>query len=246
MKKLSIIFMLLMITILLAANEITADKILSKMDDNRISDSQTATIKMTVHGRRNSRTLVMKSYSRGNDDSFTEYLEPVREKGTKMLKLNDNLWIYSPSTDRIIKISGHMLRQSVMGSDLSYEDLMTETEMQEDYTATILGDEIFNERTCWKLELLAKSLDLAYSKRLIWVDKIRFIALKEELYSLSGTLLKESIIHEVFQVEKRWYPKRLTYRDVLKKGKGTEIFFEKIQFNQNIPASTFSKAALRK
>jgi hypothetical protein len=36
-----------------------------------------------------------------------------------MLKLGDQLWTFSPSTDRTIQIAGHMLRQSVMGSDMS-------------------------------------------------------------------------------------------------------------------------------
>ncbi|MEA1973314.1 MAG: outer membrane lipoprotein-sorting protein, partial [Candidatus Cloacimonadota bacterium] len=180
-----------------------------------------------------------------NDDSFTQYLSPAREKGTKMLKVDNNLWIYSPNTDRVIRISGHMLRQSVMGSDMSYEDLMTDTEMQKDYTASILGKEIFNNRSCWKLELLANSPDLAYAKRIIWIDKERFISLKEELYGMSGTLLKKTEVQEVFQIEERWFPKRLTFQDVLKKGDGTEIIFEDIKFDVEIPKSRFSKASLR-
>ena len=42
----------------------------------------------------------------------------------RMLKLDDILLTYSPQTDRIIQISGHMLKQSVMGSDFSYNDIM--------------------------------------------------------------------------------------------------------------------------
>ena len=54
-----------------------------------------------------------------------------------MLKLDKRLWIYSPSTDRTIQLSGHLLRQSVMGSDLSYEDMMEERKLSEVYTAEI-------------------------------------------------------------------------------------------------------------
>ena len=50
----------------------------------------------------------LKDFS-GEFKNFTEYLSPEREKGTKMLKLDDRLWIYSPTTDRIIQISGHLL-----------------------------------------------------------------------------------------------------------------------------------------
>lgn len=97
-----------------------ADIIIKKVDENRLTDSKVIVSKMIIHGQRVERTVEAKSWQRNIDDSFTEYLAPAREKGTKMLKLGDQLWIYSPSTDRTILISGHMLRQSVMGSDLSY------------------------------------------------------------------------------------------------------------------------------
>ena len=56
-----------------------------------------------------------------------------------MLKLNDKLWTYSPQTDRVIQISGHMLRQSVMGSDMSYNDMMEDRSLEEMYEAKLDG-----------------------------------------------------------------------------------------------------------
>ena len=64
----------------------------------------------------------MKTYARGQDDAAVLYLEPAREKGTKLLRKEDNLWLYMPRAERGQKISGHMLRQGMMGSDMSYED----------------------------------------------------------------------------------------------------------------------------
>ncbi|MDV7401853.1 outer membrane lipoprotein-sorting protein, partial [Arthrospira platensis SPKY1] len=98
-----------------------ADTILKKVEENMSSKNRVFESEMIIHGRRGSRTITSKTYSVGDKQSFTEYLSPPREAGTKMLKLEDQLWIYSPTTDRTIQISGHMLRQSVMGSDLSYE-----------------------------------------------------------------------------------------------------------------------------
>jgi outer membrane lipoprotein-sorting protein len=246
MKKLLSTIILIWGLASLNANPITAAEILRKVDENLLAETQSAQMKMIVHGRRNARTMIMQTYSRGQQDSFTEYLKPAREQGTKMLKLADNLWIYSPTTDRTIKISGHMLRQSVMGSDLSYEDLMSDTELQENYDAKILGEEEFQQRTCWKLELIANNEQQAYAKRLIWIDQERFVTLQEKLYGLSGTLLKESVVQEVFQVEDRWLPKHFIFRDALKDGKGTEIIFLEIKFNHKLPQNIFSKAALRK
>jgi outer membrane lipoprotein-sorting protein len=246
MKNALYLFIILLITTSVFSYETTAEEILRKMDENYITETRIATMKMVVHGRRNSRTVEMKTFSIGTEKSFTEYLSPARERGTKMLKLDDNLWIYSPTTDRIIKISGHMLHQSVMGSDLSYEDLMSEDRLLEDYTAKIINELNFSERDCWELYLLGNKNDLAYAKRVIIVDKETFLPLKQELYGLSGTLLKEIITKESFKIENRWYPKHFVFRDVLKGGKGTEIFFNSIEINVDIPKNKFSKASLRK
>ena len=94
---------------------------------------------MTIHGRRGSRTMKAKSWIQGVDQAFTEYLDPPRDAGTKMLKLGGQLWTFSPSTDRTIQIAGHMLRQSVMGSDMSYEDLMEDPKLQNLYEAKVDG-----------------------------------------------------------------------------------------------------------
>ncbi|MDW7679760.1 MAG: outer membrane lipoprotein-sorting protein, partial [bacterium] len=119
MKKI-MFFMILILPALLFSQTESADEILKRVDENMLSDSKIIVFKMIIHGRRGERTVEAKSWQRNTDDSFTEYLAPPREKGTKMLKLGDQLWTYSPQTDRTILISGHMLRQSVMGSDLSY------------------------------------------------------------------------------------------------------------------------------
>ena len=104
------------------AQAITAEEILTKVDENMIAKTSKSTSRMIVETRRATRTMSTVSYAKGNDIAYSEYTAPAREKGTKMLKIKDDLWLYDPSTDRVIQISGNMLKQSVMGSDLSYED----------------------------------------------------------------------------------------------------------------------------
>ncbi len=222
------------------------DEILDKIDQNMSSDSRVFTSKMIIHGRRGSRTVESKSWAAGDVKSFTEYLAPAREKDTKMLKLEDQLWMYSPSTDRTIQISGHMLRQSVMGSDLSYEDMMDDKKMRDHYDAVVVGTDTIDNRLCWLIELLAKTKDIAYEMRKIWVDQKRFIPLRQELYAKSGKLLKRMELSDVAEIENRWYPKHMLFKDMLKEGAGTEFIIEDIEFDVDIPDYRFSKAALRR
>ncbi|MCI0512505.1 outer membrane lipoprotein-sorting protein, partial [candidate division KSB1 bacterium] len=170
----------------LIAQTPSGEMILQKIDENRLSDNKIMVSRMIINGRRGNRTIEAKSWVRGIDQAFTEYLAPAREKGTKMLKLQDQLWTYSPAADRTILIAGHMLRQSVMGSDLSYEDMLEDPKLQNLYHAHIIGTETILDRPCWVLELTAKKEDIAYYSRKVWVDQTRYILLREERYARSG------------------------------------------------------------
>ena len=223
-----------------------AQTILDKVDENMVSKTEITESEMIIRGKRNVQTIGSKSYTEGNKKSFTEYLYPERERGTKMLKLEDRLWIYSPSTDRTIQLSGHMLRQSVMGSDLSYEDMMEDRKLKEIYDAVIVGEENIGERKTWILELTASVENVSYYKRKIWVDQERFIPLKEELFAKSGQLLKKTTMSDISQIDGRWYPRKVNFKDVLKSGNGTDFIIKEIQFNPTIPPYIFTKASLKK
>lgn len=252
-KKTSAFFRVLIFTCILSIGILafqippSGDWILQKIDENIGADNKIYTGKMIIQGRRGTRTIESKSWIQGDEKSFTEYLAPPREKGTKMLKLEDQLWTYSPSTDRTIKISGHMLRQSVMGSDLSYEDMMEDRRLQNLYEAKVINEELIENRLCWILELTAtEGEDIAYHSRKIWVDKERYVTLKEERFAKSGKLLKTTDVQNVSLIEDRWIPDKIIFKDALKAGKGTEFIIDSIEFNADIPDYIFSKASLRK
>jgi len=225
----------------------SADSILKKIDENQVAGSRITVYEMTIRGRRGSRTMKAKAWVQGVERAFTEYLEPAREAGTKMLKLGDQLWTFSPSTDRTIQIAGHMLRQSVMGSDMSYEDMMEDPKLQNLYVATVVGEGPLLERACWILELKARpGAEPSYHSRKVWVDKERFLPLKEERYATSGKLLKTAEIMSVRQYQQRWVAERAVFKDALKNDGGTEFVVTSIEFDAKIPEHVFSQAALRK
>ncbi|MBM3323353.1 outer membrane lipoprotein-sorting protein [candidate division WOR-3 bacterium] len=220
--------------------------ILKRIDDNVGADNRVVVAEMVITGRRGTRTIRTKSWISDTEKSFTEYLAPERERGTKMLNLGRQLWTYSPDSDRTIMISGHVLRQSVSGSDLSYEDLMEDPRLVNRYTAQTIGTDTVIGRPVWKLELTARTADVAYQQAKLWVDQERSIVLKEERYSRGGRLLKTTEVREVRQFDSRWLARSAVFRDVLKAGGGTELRLDSVWFNVNIPDSRFSKAALKK
>jgi len=241
------IILILLFSFAFGQNEMTVDEIIQAMDDNLNAKSRILTSKMVVHGRRASRTIESKNWVVGTDLAFTEYLSPPREAGTKMLKVGDKLWTYSPQTDRVIQISGHMLRQSVMGSDMSYKDMMEDESLTDLYTSTLEGSVIIEGRDHWIMVMDAKKKGLSYPKRRAWIDKEYLLPMKEELYAKSGKLLKTATMDGIKKVQGRWFPTRFIFTDELKRNsKGTEWIIDEIEFDSEIPDSRFSKALLRK
>jgi len=224
----------------------TGEAVLRRVDANIGSDSKATLATMVIHGRRGSREVGMRSWIQGMERSFTDYLSPARERGTRMLKLGDLLWTYSPATDRTLQISGHLLRNAVLGSDLSYEDLMEDPRLLNLYTATVTGSETVDGRACWVLDLRARDPGVAYPSRRIHVDQERAVVLREQRFAKSGRLLKTTEVREVAVMGGRWVPTRMVFRDANRDGGGTEFVVHRIAFDVRIPESLFSKAALRR
>jgi len=241
-----------LITIFLAVSSLTIGQqypsgktVLDKIDDNMSAKSRITTAKMEINTARGVRTMESKSWTEGNEKSFTEYLAPAREKGTKMLKLNNQLWIFSPATDRVIQISGHMLRQSVMGSDMSYEDMMNDTPLLEQYSANVTGEETIDGRKCWIVTLSAIKPEVNYQVQQMWVDQERYVPLKVDMFAKSKKILKRILFSDVQKVQGRWFPMTMLYKDMLKEGKGTKMTFVEIQLDAKIPANIFNKSSLK-
>ena len=242
-----LIFFLSFTFLFAQADDMSVQDIIKAMDNNLNAKSRVMTSKMVVHGRRASRTIESRSWVVGLDLAFTEYLSPPREAGTKMLKDGDKLWTYSPQTDRVIQISGHMLRQSVMGSDMSYKDMMEDRPLMDLYEATLESTIEIDGRDHWIVLLTAKEKGLSYPMRRAWIDREYLLPMKEELYAKSGKLLKTSTMDGIKKVQGRWFPSRFIFKDELKRNsKGTEWVIEEIEFDTEIPDARFLKARLRK
>jgi outer membrane lipoprotein-sorting protein len=244
--KLKIIILLLLVSALSFAQNYPSGKtILDKVDNNMSAKTRVLTASMEVGTERTKRTMVSKTYGEGDHKAFTEYLAPAREKGTKMLKLENQLWIYSPATDRTVQISGHMLRQSVMGSDMSYEDMMNDKPLLEQYKAEVTGTETVEGTKCWVVTLTAIIPDVNYFTRKMWVDTERFVPIKEDMFAKSGKLLKRITFSSVQKVQGRWYPMSFVYKDMLKEGPGTKMTIQEIQLDVPIPESYFNLSSLK-
>ena len=163
-----------------------------------------------------------------------------------MLKVDGQMWLYFPRAERVQKISGHMMRQGMMGSDVSYEDMMNSADFDDMYDAKVLGEEMIDGRKHWKLEATAKDSSVSYPKRIIWIDDEYRIPTKQELYALSGLLLKTRAMSEIKQIDGKNVPMKMVISDELNKGSSTTIVTESITFDIPLQDQIFSRRWLER
>jgi len=224
--------------------QMTAEEIMEKRDDNEFIHSARieATMIISQGGREIEKTMEMYSLE---EDALVEFTNAA-DRGTKYLKKEDNLWMFFPDAEDIVKISGHMLEQGFMGSDFSYQEMMESDKLTELYTFTLLEEETFNDRPCYVLEAIAvPGQKVSYYHRVTWIDKERFVGLKEELYAESGRLLKVSEIQEIEEIEGRWLPIKSIMENKLRKDTYTQFVITEIDLNPELDEDMFSLQNLR-
>jgi outer membrane lipoprotein-sorting protein len=232
-----------------AAGTPQAAALLAKIDNNEIYDSIQYEGEMVINyqGRRYVKT--MKAWARGKEFSFIEFTNSD-DAGTKYLKREGRLYVYSPDTEEVMLISGHMLKESMMGSDMSYEDTIDNNTLSARYTPSIAGSDVWKgpdgNRDCWLLELTAKKKTESYPRQKLWVDKATGDMLHCEQYALSGAKLKEySLLKIETQAGKR-FPVEMEIRDMLRKNSGTVMRMKNVILDKPIPETVFSMRNLER
>ncbi len=221
----------------------SAESIIQRMDDAqripaaKISGSLTSTDNF---GDKESTYVV---WSEEATKFLMEFTNP-EERGQKVLRLKQGIFLFYPDSEIIIPIQGAALKQALFG-DVSYEDMTNTRSTLDNYAVKILAEESKNDRPSWKIEMRAKARDVPYPRQIIWVSKKDYIAYYSEYYSLSDRLLKTSMVHSVISKGKYLIADNTVIVDELKSNSSTTMQIEEIELG--IPKSdgiTFSQRDL--
>jgi outer membrane lipoprotein-sorting protein len=214
-------------------------EILNQVDSQLTFDSRSANAKMIIVTRGEMREKELRLFARGQEDSFVVFLKPDRDKGTRFLKLGGQLWTYFPRTEKTVKLSGHMLRQPVMGSDMSYEDMTENKKLLDIYNGELKPSEKLDGEDVYVVVLKAKKKEVAYPQITQWISKRTLLPIKEERFANTGRLLKVTRLADIEKIGDRYYPKRFIIEDKLKQGTRTEMVLSDIKFGADVPQGIF-------
>ncbi|KAA3609286.1 MAG: outer membrane lipoprotein-sorting protein [Calditrichaeota bacterium] len=248
MKKI-ICFLLISPVIFTVAKgqELSSKEIIQKIDANERVHSSKAQMKqiiLTSSGKK--RTLEMQAWTKDkNDKQLMIYTAPKRVKGDKILMLNDgdDIWFYTPKTDRVRHLASHAKKQKVQGSDFAYED-MSGGEIEKDYHYKLLGEEKISDTLCYKFELIPTESGPSYAKLILWADKEIFVTRRIDYFE-SDEILKRLHLTDIRKIDDHWTAMKMTMKN-LQDGGETIMQTLEIEFDLEIEDKMFTTKNLKR
>jgi len=243
----SLFTLLLGIALPAFSQEMTADEIVRKAEDIMRGSSNVGVMSMHIINPNWERTLEMKYWEKGKDRSLVRITAPAREAGTISLKVENNMWNYLPSVERVIKVEPSMMMQSWMGSDFTNDDLVRESSIVDDYDPTLVGTEVLEEGEAYVLDLVAKpEAPVVWGKITLYIRAEDFAPLRYEYFDEDGEMIRVMYMSDIERIDGRSYPMVWTMVPVKEEGKMTIITVHEIQFDVPIDDNIFNYSNLRR
>ncbi len=219
------------------------EEIISKLEDNLLYPSSRSEGRIIITDRFGKRQSSYISYTSGSDKSMVEFTGK-EEAGQKILRLKNELYLYYPDAEELIRLQGAALKQNVIGSDMSYEDMAGDKSILDSYIVSLEGEEIVNGIFCYRVRLKAKTRDVPYQNQILWIDRNTFLYVKILQLAKSGKELKEITVKETKKINGHTVPVRMIIKDMLKKKSSTEFIVDDFVINPDIPEGTFDLQGL--
>ncbi|MFL2988881.1 outer membrane lipoprotein-sorting protein [bacterium] len=197
MNNFKIIFWILIVN-LSFSNSISGYDLAKMIDDKEQPKSSKSIISMELINIKKDRKKIkeMVSLSKDNGDKMLMFFKsPKRDKGVGFLKIeteeDDKISLFIPKLKKIRRISSSNQSDSFMGSDLSFEDMLSRNLDEFDYKIISDSEDIY------KLESISLNDDSEYYRHISWITKNELLIIKEESYDKNNKLLKEKSFKQI-------------------------------------------------
>lgn len=185
-------------------------------------------------------TRLYRVLSKGNENTIVLTVEPAAERGQALLMRGRDLWIYMPAVSQPIRLSlSQRLTGQVANGDLARANFAG------DYTATLLREDLLDEKPVQVLELIAADKGVTYDRVLYWVDRTTHRPLQAEFFARSGRLLKTMRYEGYSELAGSERPTRLIIDDALKPGRRSILTYNNMALRE-LPDSLFTRDYLRR
>lgn len=224
-----------------------AATIVRKADERMRGNTSFAEMSITTVRPKWTRTMDLKTWTKGNTLALILVTSPAKDKGTAFLKRKKEVWNWLPSLERTIKLPPSMMSQSWMGTDFTNDDLVKESSIVDDYNQKILGSAQQGGRECYKIELIPKpETAVVWGKIIVWISQKDYLELRSEFYDEAGTLSQTMVASEVKMLGGKLLPSQMDMTPEGKKGHKTTIVYKSLVFDKPLADDFFTTGNMTK
>jgi outer membrane lipoprotein-sorting protein len=224
----------------------SASDIVQKSDQAMRGDSSYSESTMEIIRPNWTRSMTMKSWTKGTDLSLVLVTAPAKDKGSAFLKRQREMWNWVPSIERIIKIAPSMLSQSWMGSDFTNDDLINQSSIVVDYQHELKAEKVFDGDNVWVIDAVAKpDAPVVWSKVTLWISKSTYLQRKVEFYDEFEERVNVLTTYDVKVLGGRKLATRMEMQPLDKPDNKTVLTTHQAQFDFEIDDSFFSQQKMK-
>jgi outer membrane lipoprotein-sorting protein len=220
----------------------TPESILERADEVRSPQSD-YTVEVTVTSikpGKDPKTARYEVLIKGKTKTVIKTMEPSVDRGTSMLMVDYDFWVFMPTISKALRIS---LQQRLLGEAANGD--IARANFSGDYAPKLLKAENINGIEYYVLELIAKDERVTYHRVNLWVQKDNFHPFKAEFYAVSGRILKTASYENYRQIAGKLRPARLVLNDPLVRGQQSIIEYSNV-VTAELPDKLFTQQYLKK
>lgn len=224
----------------------TPIEIVRHIDGLLRGESSRGRVTMEVVTARWTRSMEMEMWSLGRDYSLVRVLAPARDAGTATLKVGKDIWNYLPRVDRTIKVPGAGMGGSWMGSHFTYDDLVRESSLVDDFAVELAFDGVRDGARIWEFVLTPRpEAPVVWSRLQLEVRQQDLMPLRSRYYDDRGGLARTMTFSEFRMMGGRLVPAEMHMVPADKPGERTSLRYAELRFNLGLDPSFFSLQRLR-
>lgn len=223
----------------------TVEDVMRYLNDMYRAESSHASMRMEVVTANWSRTLELESWTRGADLALVVIRAPAREAGTASLKTDEGLWNYAPRADRLMRVASGMMSEGWMGSHVTNEDLMRESDYVDDYETTLAWGEEGGERVLVATSVPRPSAAVVYTRVVYVMRADNWLPMRTEFYD-GDELVRTFVQSDVRDVGGKPIPMRIEIIPHTSPGESTTVVYETLELDVGVDAELFTQRGLRR
>jgi outer membrane lipoprotein-sorting protein len=225
--------------------EVSAQDLVRQAVDNFRGLTSYSEMTMVIHRPDWERSMTMRGWTEGDDNTLVRVLEPKKDAGNGTLMLDGNMWTYSPKINRVIKVPSSMMGQNWMGSDFSNKDISKTTDIIDQYEHTLIAQREEDGRQIYTIQSVPHEDSAVVWGKEVLVIRDDWVLLEQQYWDQDGVLLKTMKASNIKLMSGRPVASVLRMSKTEKPGEWTELRTLEVEFDAELQSSMFTLSNLR-